>query len=178
MKRTALPPPLRPERLRVLAEIRVMRQPEDLLPAVADAKLGHELQVNRHELEIQNEELRRLLAELEETRDRYFELYDSAPVGYVTLNAEGSVVEANRPCANMLHTDLPLLLGTRFVKRVAPEDVEVWTGFAAELMARDSAANTLVILSPGADERIVVRVDGVRAMVRGAPVLQLTLSPA
>ncbi len=178
MKRSALSPPVRPERLRVLAEIRIARQPDDLVSTLPDDKLGHELQVHRHELEIQNEELRRLLAELEEARDRYFELYDDAPVGYVTLNAEGFVTEANRTCANMLRTDLARLFGTRFAQHVAPDDIEVWGRFVETLLQGDGAVNTLLILNLHAERRLVVRLDGVRASVKGATQLRLTLSPA
>lgn len=64
--------------------------------------LFHELRVHQVELEQQNEELRRIQIELEQARERYFDLYDMAPVGYCTLTEQGQILEANLTAATML----------------------------------------------------------------------------
>ncbi len=64
--------------------------------------LIHELQVHQIELEMQNEELRRAHAEADLLRARYQDLYNFAPVGYLTLDRKGSILEANQTCATML----------------------------------------------------------------------------
>lgn len=65
------------------------------IPAVKASQLLHELQVHQIELEMQNEELRRVQSELSEQKERYFDLYDLAPVGYCTISQEGLILEAN-----------------------------------------------------------------------------------
>lgn len=75
----------------------------DELSQYDEQHLYQELCTHHIELELQNDELCRTHKALQESRDRYADLYNSAPVGYVTLDKEGNIVEANARFANILN---------------------------------------------------------------------------
>lgn len=77
-------------------------------------ELVHELQVHQIELEMQNRELQESQRQLEEARDRYADLYDFAPVSYITLDELGCIREINLTGAAMLGQERARLLGKPF----------------------------------------------------------------
>ena len=93
---------------------------EPLPPAVQE--LVHELQVHQIELELQNDELRQSHLDQENARARYFDLYDLAPVGYVTVGANGSILEANLTAATLLGVNRGALVTRPLHAFIARED--------------------------------------------------------
>lgn len=88
--------------------------------------LLHELLVHKVELEMQNEELRRAHIAMEEARDRYVDLYEFAPTGYITIDRKGLISEINLAGAALLGIDRIKLINHRFSKHVAPDDNDRW----------------------------------------------------
>ena len=109
--------------LRARAEALLEKSPRTVseMPGGDARKLVHELRVHQAELEMQNEELRRVQLELENSRDRFERLYDLAPVGYFTLDAAGVIHEANLTAARLLGLDRRALLRKKFSRFIAPE---------------------------------------------------------
>jgi PAS domain S-box-containing protein len=85
-------------------------------------KLIPELQLHQIELEMQNEELRQAQETIEESRARYSDLYDFAPVGYLTLDPNGKVLEANLTVSGQLGIERGRLLQKPFQLCIAAED--------------------------------------------------------
>jgi PAS domain S-box-containing protein len=77
------------------------------------------LEVHQIELDMQNEELRRINTELDAWQARYFELYDRAPVGYCTVSSGGLIQEANLAAAALLGTDRSGLVKRNFLEFIA-----------------------------------------------------------
>ena len=77
-------------------------------------RLIHELQVHQIELELQNEQLQEARAELEAGLQRYSDLYDFAPLGYVTLDRDGTIRKVNLAGARLLGLERVRLVGARF----------------------------------------------------------------
>ena len=85
-------------------------------------RLLHDLQVHQEELEAQNQSLRQARQLLEESRSRYAELYDLAPLGYVTLDGEGLIREINLTGAAMLGLERSRLIGLPLSRLVVAGD--------------------------------------------------------
>lgn len=89
-------------------------------------KIIHELQVHQVELEMQNEELHRIQLALNEEKQRYFDLYNSAPVGYCTLSAESVIIEANQMAAHLFGMSQSEAVEQPLSRFIHPEDQDIY----------------------------------------------------
>lgn len=121
------------------------RHPEELFAAVGGAHLAseqrvrtllHELQVHAEEITAQNEQLRKTQAELEQARARYVDLYDFAPIGYLTLNKTGVIIDVNHAGAALLGFDRDFVKNLPLTAAVQPSQRMRSRQFLAECWAR------------------------------------------
>jgi PAS domain S-box-containing protein len=109
-------------KMRAMAEMRLGKIPQADVPGHSFEELLHELQVHQIELEMQNDELRLAQLALEDSRDRYLNLYEFAPVGYFTLTDKALISEVNLTGASLLGEDRKKVLQSRFARFVTPAD--------------------------------------------------------
>jgi PAS domain-containing protein len=85
-------------------------------------RLLNEIEVHQVELELQNQELNRSTKELESARNDYFELYDSAPVAYVTLDGNGMIQRKNKAAERLAAKSGDLPEESLYARAVHPAD--------------------------------------------------------
>ncbi|MEI6415928.1 MAG: PAS domain S-box protein, partial [Pseudomonadota bacterium] len=125
-------------------------------------ELLYDLQVHQIELEMQNEALRETQTHLQELSDRYLDLYEFAPVGYLTLSAEGTVKESNLTAVKMLGVDRAKLLCRRFAAYVKPEDQNLWIQHFRHVKECGTSSSVELALQRGDGSVIQVQMDSIR----------------
>lgn len=85
-----------------------------------------ELKLHQAELEKQNDQMREMLEQLETSRAMYSDLYDFAPVGYLTINDSCSISDANLTAANLLGVERESLLMHSILTHIDPEDLNAF----------------------------------------------------
>ncbi len=89
-------------------------------------KKNEELQIHQVELETQAEELIQSHLALEESRDKFLDLYEFAPIGYLTLNDKALIKEVNLTCATLLGVERSTLVNHGLGGFIAPECHDEW----------------------------------------------------
>ena len=152
--------------LRRRAEERLKEQHREMSPARTEAdlqRLVHELQVHQMELEMQNDELQHARNEMEAGLERYSDLYDFAPVGYLTLNREGIIREANLASASLLGVERSRLVRRRFGHYVSVADRPAFLSFLTKVFASKVREFCEVTLLKDRKPPVEVRIEAVAA---------------
>jgi len=164
--------------LRQEAEAKLAHAPETAGPS-HPAVLLHELQVHHIELEMQNEQLRQSQVALEESRDRYVDLFEFAPVGYLTITREGLISEINLIGAKLLGVERQKLLLRRFASFVVPESRDRWSRLFVGVLQQSKVTSCELTLEKGDGERLQAHLDCLCLAKDGKPpVVRITLTDA
>lgn len=151
--------------LRQRAEQELTAQSDAVTGAVTsnERRLLHELQVHQIELEMQNEALQQAKTLLEtsrdEYRDRFVNLYDFAPVGYLTLNCENLIIESNLTAASMLGIERSKLILHFFPQWIAEESNDTWRRQFLHLKEYGGKQNCELVLQRSDGSTFDARVD-------------------
>jgi len=168
-----------PNTLRRKAEKRLKEKKEGFTDGEGRApeKIIHELEVHQIELEMQNEALRETHLALEESRNKYIDLYDFAPVGYLTLSKNAIIEEGNLTCAALLGVNRQNLINDRFRRFVAKEDLKNWDRhFISVLRSADKQTSDLKLIKKDGS-RFYARVESMRIdREKKDPVIRIAIS--
>ena len=142
----------------------------------ADEKLQHDRRVLQTELQMQNEELRRIQVELEETRDRYIDLYEFAPIGYLTLTREGLVADANLTCTALLKVDRKELLNRRFDGFLDAADKVRWNRHFVNVLSLVGRRVCELLIRRKDGSTFHAQLDCQNMNAEGAPIVRIALT--
>jgi len=149
------------------AEKEIARSPKSSpeLAGQTPEELIHELRVHQIELEMQAEELRRAHLALEESRDKYLDLYEFAPVGYLTLTDKGIITNANLTSATLLGVARSTLLRAPLSKFIAEKDADQWHRYFANVRKQDAKQTCTLTLNRGDGSVFPARLESIRVPV-------------
>jgi PAS domain S-box-containing protein len=113
---------------------------------VVSSRLFHELQVHQIELELQNEQLIEARNAAEQAATSFAELYDFAPVGYVTLNRTGYITRSNLAASQLLGMDCKQLEGKRLAAFVAQTSLPKYNSLfsRSNIQSRQSSLEIMI----------------------------------
>jgi diguanylate cyclase (GGDEF)-like protein/PAS domain S-box-containing protein len=163
--------------LRNAAENKLANMPVADRPVRTTAEILHELEVQKIELEMQNQELKRAQSILEESRERYVDFYDFAPVGYFTLGGEAKIEEINLSGAAMLCEERNKLFQQSFANFIVPEDRERWQQHFMTALQHDKKLTCELAIQSRDGSHLYVQLDSLRLLRDDkAPVIRITMT--
>ncbi len=130
------------------------------IKCVDEQSLIHELQVHQIELEMQNEELVRAREEAEKLHGKFVDLYDFAPVGYFTLDPEGTILEVNLTGCQLIGYDRSMITGRRFQAFLHPASIPGFNSFCRNVIECDGKQFCEVELLRDKQQRFYAHVEG------------------
>ncbi len=125
-------------------------------------ELIHELRVHKIELEMQAEELRRTQIEQEVSRNRYLDLYEFAPIGYLTLTDKGLITNVNLTGATLLGMERSNLLRTPLSKCIAEKDSGQWYQYFTNVLKQDNKQTCTFLIRRGDGSTFPARLESIR----------------
>jgi len=148
------------------------------LKGQTEEALIHDLQVHQVELEMQADELRRAQLALEESRDKYLDLYEFAPVGYLTLTDKGLITEVNLTGAALLDVERSKLVNHRIGRFIADGEIVGWNRYIGNVLHREEKLTCHhILMKRGHGPEFHARLEGIRIKdIRGVTTIRIAFN--
>lgn len=160
-----------------------IHQKLDKLQAGADSEtsdqvkhLLHEVQVYQIELEMQNQQLLEAQQSLEEARDRYADLYDFAPTGYISSDRQGVIQNINHTGAQMLDVNRDDVLGCPITALLAKGQSGKFFAHLRRVFANDRPQMTELEARGRGGKTLVLGIQSATATVDGQKICRLAFA--
>lgn len=152
----------------LLAEFERVVEKSDASDATIFTRMLRELQAHQIEIEIQHRELMKAQQELEESSNRYVNLYDSAALSYFSFDQHGMVIEANLSGASLVSIDRSSLIGMPFINFLVQQDRSKFLGHVQAYLSGDADASAEFLLELRGGKTIEVRLTGIVPQFAGS----------
>ncbi|OGW61719.1 MAG: hypothetical protein A2Y48_09320 [Nitrospirae bacterium RIFCSPLOW2_12_42_9] len=131
--------------------------------------LINELEVQQSELEAQNEDLMQAKSETDNLLNKYQELYDFAPVGYVTLDEQGNIIDANLTLTGLLGIERIKLINTHFDHFIPSDTRPAFYNFFKNVIKTDMCQKCQMRLIKNDDIVFYALLEGISIMDKKYP---------
>jgi len=131
--------------------------------------LINELEVQQSELEAQNEDLMQAKSETDNLLNKYQELYDFAPVGYVTLDEQGNIIDANLTLTGLLGIERIKLINTHFDHFIPSDTRPAFYNFFKNVIKTDMCQKCQMRLIKKDDTVFYALLEGIAVMDKKYP---------
>jgi PAS domain S-box-containing protein len=142
-----------------------LRDATQTLKEKTPEEIIHELQVHQIELEMQNEALREAQLALQAAHEKYIDLYELAPVGYLTVDSKGIIHRVNLTASHLLGVDRASLIGRPISRFVLKEDGDTFHLYLRHILrTREKQTCELRFVKKNGDQ-FYAQLEGITAQV-------------
>ncbi|MGM0501200.1 MAG: PAS domain S-box protein [Bacillota bacterium] len=138
-------------------------EPEELEEQLSQAEdlkeIVEELKVHQIELELQNQELKESQRELEQAKEKYYSLYNLAPVAYFTFDQEGVIREANNTAAELLEERQNILLDKPLMIYLPPQSQQTFYQHRQQVLVKDGKQSCELKIRTKQEQLIEVKIE-------------------
>ena len=125
---------------------------------------------------MQNEELRRSREQLEQSRSEYADLYDFAPVGYLTLDKMGIITRTNLTACGLLGVERNLLINKPFALSIHPGSQDIFYFHKQKALETTTTQTCHLVLKRKEGAFFDARLESIAVEVNGQPAVNSVLT--